>query len=455
MASDRYIDFVNSDLGRKLVGAVGLPAPARLERWQAGRLRPVEGALLLSTGPLAERVSAFAPRLTDVLFSAGGEVTGENTGAHLWNAEQNAKIKAVVFDASALLHTSQLSQLREFFQPILRHLDNSAHVVILARTPEAQSDPLAASTQQAIEGFSRSLAKEMRNGGTVQLLQVETGAEDQLEGALRFFLSPKSAFISGQVIRLSACHQQVQDWTRPLAGRKALVTGAARGIGAAIAETLARDGAEVVLLDVPQAKSDLDALAARLGGQALVLDICAPDAAAQLIEHLPGGLDIAVHNAGITRDKTLANMPADFWDSVLNVNLNAPQVLTQALIDSGTLHENGSVILLASISGLAGNRGQTNYTTSKAGLIGYARAMAPTLKARGISINAVAPGFIETSMTAHMPFALREAGRRMSSLGQGGQPQDVAEAVAWLGQPGSGAMSGQVLRVCGQSVLGA
>jgi 3-oxoacyl-[acyl-carrier protein] reductase len=451
MASDRYIDFVNSDLGRKLVGAVGLPAPARLERWQAGRLRPLEGALLLSTGPLAERVSNFAPRLTDVLLSAGGEVTG----AHPWTAEQNAKIKAVVFDASALLHTSQLSQLREFFQPVLRHLDNSAHVVILSRAPEVQSDPLAASTQQAIEGFSRSLAKEMRNGGTVQLLQVEDGAEDQLEGALRFFLSPKSAFISGQVIRLSACHQQVQDWTRPLVGRKALVTGAARGIGAAIAETLARDGAEVVLLDVPQAKSDLDALAARLGGQALVLDICAPDAAAQLIEHLPGGLDIVVHNAGITRDKTLANMPGDFWDSVLDVNLNAPQVLTQALIDSGALHENGSVILLASISGLAGNRGQTNYTTSKAGLIGYARAMAPALKTRGISINAVAPGFIETSMTAHMPFALREAGRRMSSLGQGGQPQDVAEAVAWLGQPGSGAMSGQVLRVCGQSVLGA
>lgn len=451
MASDRYIDFVNSDLGRKLVGAVGLPAPARLERWQAGRLRPVEGALLLSTGPLAERVSAFAPRLTDVLLSAGGEITG----AHPWNAEQSAKIKAVVFDASTLLLTVQLSQLRDFFQPILRHLDNSAHIVILARAPDAQADPLAASTQQAIEGFSRSLAKEMRNGGTVQLLQIEDGAEEQLEGALRFFLSPKSAFISGQVIRLRACAQQVQDWTRPLAGRKALVTGAARGIGAAIAETLARDGAEVVLLDVPQAKSDLDALAARLGGQALVLDICAPDAAAQLIEHLPGGLDIVVHNAGITRDKTLANMPQDFWDSVLNVNLNAPQILTQALIDSGALHDNGSVILLASISGLAGNRGQTNYTTSKAGLIGYARAMAPTLKARGISINAVAPGFIETSMTAHMPFALREAGRRMSSLGQGGQPQDVAEAVAWLGQPGSGAVSGQVLRVCGQSVLGA
>jgi 3-oxoacyl-[acyl-carrier protein] reductase len=451
MASDRYIDFANSDIGRRLVGAVGLPAPARLERWQAGRLRPVEGALLLSGGPLAERVSKFAPRMTDLLFSFASDVSG----AHPWTPEQGSKIKAVVFDASRLLHTSQLSELRDFFQPVIRHLENSAHIVILARAPDAQIDALAASTQQAIEGFSRSLAKEMRNGGTVQLLQVEDGAEDQLEGALRFFLSPKSAFISGQVIRIRASAAHVQDWSRPLAGRKALVTGAARGIGAAIAETLARDGADVVLLDVPQAKSDLDALAARLGGQPLVLDICAPDAAAQLIEHLPDGLDILVHNAGITRDKTLANMTADFWDSVLNVNLNAPQVLTQALIDAGTLRDNGSVILMASISGLAGNRGQTNYTTSKAGLIGLARALAPSLKERGISINAVAPGFIETSMTAHMPFALREAGRRMSSLGQGGLPQDVAEAVAWLGQPCSGSVSGQVLRVCGQSVIGA
>ncbi|TDV65823.1 3-oxoacyl-ACP reductase [Pseudomonas sp. LP_7_YM] len=451
MASDRYIDFANSDIGRRLIGAVGLPAPARLERWQAGRLRPVEGALLLSAGPLAELVNGFAPRMTDLLFGFSAEVSD----AHPWTADQGSKIKAVVFDASPLMHTSQLGQLHDFFHPVLRHLEHSAHIVILARAPDTLSDPLAASTQQAIEGFSRSLAKEMRNGGTVQLLQVEEGAEDQLEGALRFFLSPKSAFISGQVIRLSACAVKVQDWSRPLAGRKALVTGAARGIGAAIAETLARDGAEVVLLDVPQAKSDLEALAARLGGQPLVLDICAPDAAAQLIEHIPGGLDIVVHNAGITRDKTLANMTEEFWNSVLNVNLNAPQGLTQALIDAGALHDNGSVILMASISGLAGNRGQTNYATSKAGLIGLARALAPSLKERGISINAVAPGFIETSMTAHMPFALREGGRRMSSLGQGGLPQDVAEAVAWLGQPGTGSVSGQVLRVCGQSLIGA
>ncbi|EPJ85758.1 MULTISPECIES: 3-oxoacyl-ACP reductase [Pseudomonas] len=451
MSSDRYIDFANSDIGRRLVGAIGLPKPVRLERWQAGRLRPVEGTLLISAGPLADHVRLFAQRLTDSLYSFGSEIPGATN----WVADQGPKLKAVVFDASTFSQIDHLKQLREFFQPLLRGLDNSAHVLILGHAPASLKDPIAAATQQALEGFSRSLAKEMRNGGTVQLLQVDNGAEEQLEGAFRFFLSPKSAFISGQVIRLRRCATEVQDWSRPLAGRTALVTGAARGIGAAIAETLARDGAQVVLLDVPQAKADLEALAARLGGRALTVDICAEDAASQLIEHLPDGLDILVHNAGITRDKTLANMPADFWDSVLAVNFNAPQVLTQALVDSGTLRDNARVILMSSTTGLAGNRGQTNYAASKAGLIGLARAMAPSLHERGISINAVAPGFIETKMTADMPFALREAGRRMSSLGQGGLPQDVAEAVAWLAQPGSGAVSGQVLRVCGQSVIGA
>ena len=449
--SDRYIDFANSALGHRLVGALGLPSPVRLERWQAGRLRPIEGALLLGGGPLVAPIAAFAHKLTDAVYSYASDAAP----AQAWIPGHGPRLKAVVFDASALTSVEQLKQLREFFQPLLRNLDNSAHLVLLGRAPQSLDEPFAASAQRALEGFARSLAKELRNGATLQLLYVGAGAESQLEGALRFFLSPKSAYVSGQVVRLQACATQVQDWSRPLAGRKALVTGAARGIGAAIAETLARDGAHVVLLDVPQARADLDALAARLGGRSVALDICAADAGAQLIEQLPDGIDIVVHNAGITRDKTLANMTPEFWNAVLAVNLQAPQTLTQALLDSGTLADNGRVILLASISGIAGNRGQTNYAASKAGLIGLAEAWAPLLHGRGISINAVAPGFIETQMTAHIPFALREAGRRMSSLGQGGLPQDVAEAVAWLAQPGSGAVSGQALRVCGQSVLGA
>ncbi|WP_312156068.1 3-oxoacyl-ACP reductase, partial [Pseudomonas sp.] len=402
-------------------------------------------------GPLANQLEAIAPRLTDELYS----FAGNDLQAPAWVAGLGPKLKAVVFDASHLSDSDQLSQLREFFQPLLRSLAPCAHVVILGRAPERIDDPLASVAQRALEGFSRSLGKELRNGATAQLLYVSPQAEDQLEGALRFFLSPKSAFVSGQVLRLEACASQVQDWTRPLAGRRALVTGAARGIGASIAETLARDGADVVLLDVPQAQKDLDGLAARLGGRALALDICANDAAAQLIEALPDGIDIVVHNAGITRDKTLANMTPEYWDAVMAVNLKAPQVLTQALFDAGTLGEQARITLLASVSGIAGNRGQANYAASKAGLIGFAQAWAPKLAERGASINAVAPGFIETHMTAAMPMGLREAGRRLSSLGQGGRPQDVAEAIAWLSQPGSGAVNGQVLRVCGQALMGA
>lgn len=370
-------------------------------------------------------------------------------------AEHGPKLKALIFDASDLTSFEQLLELRNFFQPAFKGLGKCPRVVILARAPESLKDPVAASVQRSLEGFSRSLGKEIRRGGSVQLIYVGKGAEEQLEGALRFFLSPKSAYVSGQVLRLSPCAAQVSDWSRPLAGKIALVTGASRGIGAAISETLARDGAKVVLLDVPQAKDALDALAARLGGQALALDICAVDAGAQLVAALGEGVDIVIHNAGITRDKTLKNMSEALWDSVINVNLRAPQVLTQALLDAGKLHDNGRVVLLASISGIAGNMGQSNYAVSKAGLIGLAAAWAPILGKRGITLNAIAPGFIETQMTAAIPLGIREAGRRMNSMSQGGQPQDVAEAAAWFAQPTSGCVTGQVLRVCGQSLLGA
>lgn len=450
--SDRYLNFANTPAGRRLVGALGLPAPLPLERWVAGRNRPLEGALLIGgEGDLGAAVAGFANRLTDQQFAP----RDEQFGLPRWTAEHGPKLKGLVFDASSLARFEELDALRRFFQPALKNLDRCPHVVVLGRAPQTLDDPQASSVQRALEGFTRSLAKEIRRGGTVQLLHVDQGAESQLEGALRFLLSPKSAYISAQVLRLQPCTQLVSDWTRPLAGKTALVTGASRGIGAAIAETLARDGAEVLLLDVPPAKDALEALAARLGGRSLAVDICAEEAAARLVEALPGGVDIVVHNAGITRDKTLAKMSEGLWESVIDVNLRAPQQLTEALLAAGTLRDHGRVVLIASLSGIAGNVGQTNYATSKAGLIGLAQSWAPTLAARGISINAVAPGFIETGMTAAIPFTIREAGRRMNSMNQGGLPQDVAEAVAWFAQPGSGAVSGQVLRVCGQSLLGA
>jgi 3-oxoacyl-[acyl-carrier protein] reductase len=149
-------------------------------------------------------------------------------------------------------------------------------------------------------------------------------------------------------------------------------------------------------------------------------------------------------------------MPADRWATVLDVNLASVLTTTDALLQSGTLSRGGRIVATASIAGLAGNAGQTNYAASKAGIAGLTRSLAPkALAEHGVTVNAVAPGFIETKMTAAVPLFIREAGRRMNSLGQGGLPVDVAETTAWLAHPASGAVNGQVVRVCGQSLLGA
>ncbi len=164
---------------------------------------------------------------------------------------------------------------------------------------------------------------------------------------------------------------------------------------------------------------------------------------------------MVVHNAGITRDKLLANMGPDRFSSVLAVNVGAPLRVTAALLDAGLLGDAPRVVCLASTSGIAGNRGQTNYAASKAGVIGMVRAQAPLLAAAGGTVNAVAPGFIETEMTARIPALTRQVARRLNSLQQGGLPADVAEAIAFLASPQAGGINGEVLRVCGQNLVGA
>jgi 3-oxoacyl-[acyl-carrier protein] reductase len=337
--------------------------------------------------------------------------------------------------------------------PVVRSVAASGRIVVLG-APLSAEDHHQAAAQQALEGFTRSLGKEVGRGRTVNLVRLSDASA--AESTLRFLLSPKSAYISGQVIEVGPAQEADVDWSQPLAGRTALVTGGARGIGAAVAETLARDGARVVVLDVPGASADAERLAARLGGSALALDITAADAGERIARALPDGLDVLVHNAGITRDRRLVNMPAERWSSVLDVNLASVLRTTDALLERGTLRRGGRIVATASIAGLAGNAGQTNYGASKAGVVGLVRSLAPrALAEHGVTVNAVAPGFIETKMTAAIPLFIREAGRRMNSLGQGGLPVDVAETTAWLANPASGAVNGQVVRVCGQSLLGA
>ncbi len=243
-----------------------------------------------------------------------------------------------------------------------------------------------------------------------------------------------------------------------IAGKRALVTGSTAGIGAATAARSAGEGAHGRAVDGPAAGDALARVANAAGGTALQLDITAPDAAERLLGHVAerhGHLDVLVHNAGITRDKLLANMTRDRWDAVLAVNLRAQLAVNAALLGGEVLSDTGRIVCVASTSGIAGNRGQTNYAASKAGVIGMVRALAPRLRDRGATINAIAPGFIETEMTARMPLGTREAGRRINSLRQGGLPVDVAETAAWLGQAASGGVTGQVVRVCGQSLVGA
>jgi 3-oxoacyl-[acyl-carrier protein] reductase len=195
-----------------------------------------------------------------------------------------------------------------------------------------------------------------------------------------------------------------------------------------------------------------------LGGSSLTVDITGAEAPATIADELErahGGIDVVVHNAGVTRDKTIVGMPEELWRMVLDINLSSQERIDDELLARDLIHRNGRVVSVSSISGIAGNSGQSNYSTSKAGVIGMVQALAPELVSRAITINAVAPGFIETQMTAEMPFAVREAGRRMNSMAQGGLPVDVAETIAWFAAPDSAGVSGNVVRVCGQSLLGA
>ncbi|WP_329571385.1 3-oxoacyl-ACP reductase [Streptomyces sp. NBC_01361] len=436
--ADRYLNFTGTAPGRFLTRRLGLPQPAQLHRWTPER-PALDGPLLhLTAGE-----SVHTAELAGLLARTGLAVRAA--------AERPA---AIVLDATAVTDIPTLAEVHAALHPVARSVASSGRIVVLG-SPLSRDDHHQAAAQQALEGFVRSLGKETGRGRTVTLVRVE-GPVAAAESTLRFLLSPKSAYVSGQVIEVAAGDTTAPaDWARPLAGRTALVTGAARGIGEAVAEVLARDGARLILLDVPSAQADLEALAARLDATALPLDITSPDAAERIADAVPA-LDTLVHNAGITRDRTLAKMPADRWATVLDVNLASVLTTTDALLKSGTLSHGGRIVATASIAGLAGNAGQTNYAASKAGIAGLTRALAPkALAEHGVTVNAVAPGFIETKMTAAVPLFIREAGRRMNSLGQGGLPVDVAETTAWFAHPASGAVNGQVVRVCGQSLLGA
>jgi 3-oxoacyl-[acyl-carrier protein] reductase len=450
VATDLLTQVANSMPGSFLAKQLGIPQPELLRRYRAEE-PPLSGSLLIGgEGRVVEPLrSALAEDYELVRNNIGGRWADSFGG--------------IVFDATGISEPGGLTALYEFFAPLLRNVGHCARVVVVGTTPDQTGSVDEHIAQRALEGFTRSLAKEMRHGATVQLVYLTPDAKPAatgLESTMRFILSAKSAYVDGQVFYVGAADSSPPaDWDKPLDGKVAIVTGAARGIGATIAQVFARDGARVVAVDVEAAADPLTETAAKVGGTALTLDVTADDALDKVTEHLRdhhgGRADILVNNAGITRDKLLANMDDSRWNSVIAVNLLAPQRLTQGLVDAGVIGEGGRVIGLSSMAGIAGNRGQTNYATSKAGMIGITQALAPVLYEKGITINAVAPGFIETKMTEAIPFATREVGRRLNSLYQGGQPVDVAETIAYFANPASNAVTGNVIRVCGQAMLGA
>ncbi|ALX04922.1 MULTISPECIES: 3-oxoacyl-ACP reductase [Aeromicrobium] len=446
--SDRYQDLAHNPIGKFLVKNLGLPNPPYLERYEGGPL--VQGSVLTGSATQGD----VAKAVTAALKALKVEATGVPA--------QGKRYKGLVFDATGIADAAGLVALQQFFTPVLRQLQGSGRVVVVGTVPEEAGSEGARVAQRALEGFTRSLAKEVGGGSTANLVYLAPGAETSLASTLGFFLSPKSAYVSGQVVRIGTTGitsvTDPVDLEKPLAGKVALVTGASRGLGEADMRTLARDGATVIGLDVPPLEADLKALADELGGGYIVGDITAEDAPATIAAYVKenyGAVDVVVHNAGITRDKRLRNMKPENWQLVVDISVGAPQRITDELLAQGLINEGGTVIGIASIAGIAGNNGQTNYASAKAGVIGWIQALAERVAGDGITANVVAPGFMETEMVKTIPLGIREAGRRMNSMSQGGQPVDVAEAIAWFANPGSGAVSGNVLGVNGQMLLGA
>lgn len=446
--SDKYIDLVNGGPLTGVAKQLGLPQPPVLRRYEAGQpLLENNIVLLVGDGP-------DLPKVTDILTGWGLDV---RTGV-----APDQKVGAIVAVFTDITRPQQFQEpVLEMNKSFKRLAKNGRFVTLSRPFGEHIDDPATNSARAGVEGLVRSLGQEVRGGATANgiLINDDVAADAVgVQAALRFFLSSRSAFVDGQFLVVDSERGELpENWEKPLAGQVAAVTGAARGIGKAIAETLHNDGAEVIVIDVPAAGENLAKVANALGGLALQQDITAEDAGAKIAEAAQrkyGRLDIVVHNAGITRDKLFANMDDAKWGSVIAVNIESQLKMNEQLLASPVFQDHPRIISMSSTSGIAGNRGQTNYAVTKAGVIGMVQATTKQAAEFGGTANAIAPGFIETEMTAAIPFATRNVARRLNSLLQGGLPEDVAQGVAFFASPAAEGLSGQVLRVCGQNKVG-
>lgn len=469
--SDVFLQISGNPRAKKMASQLGLPIPQVLKRsGKPWAKQPLEGKTVVvgGAGNLHETIADTLARAganvgaVDGLgkFYAGPAEAFARPLIDLDGDEAPKKVHGLVFDATFVKNPDDLRHVYDFFHARIRSVGKCGRVVVFGQIPEEMKKPEAQASNRALEGFVKSVSKEIgRNGATATMVYVGTGAESRVAGLLRWLLTERSAYLTGQpfTVTKTAVEPDKTPYVRPLEGKVALVTGAARGIGAATAKTLAREGAHVVCLDLPSDDEPLSLVAKEVGGSVLHCDLSEPDAPETIASHLKkhhGGVDIVVHNAGVTRDKTLGNMKEEAWDLTLAVNLRAIIATTQRLLD-GVFRKNGRIVCLSSIAGIAGNFGQTNYAATKAGVIGFVQGLAPTVAKQGITINAVAPGFVETRMTAAIPFMTRNVGRRFCTLSQSGLPSDIAEAITFFSSPGAFGLTGNTVRVCGGNLLGA
>lgn len=474
-------------LSNKLFSLLGFPEPLPLKRSNDTNALPNKVLLVSARGQNSGGEYK------------GGECTGKQINADIHQSLSQLKIHVIaphddlsaksietlVVDTTDFIDESSYQNLFETLQSRLHYLADNARVLFITNSSSYQSPPAAHIDQinqdkdakeknieictfnQALIGFTKSLAKEIgRKGSTANIIcldnRLESHNSDDISNALMnpiaFLLSAKSAFVSGQKITLNLKNTFLQQLSSNTNKQKiALVTGAAQGIGAAIANKLAFEGYLVIGVDIEPMSTQLTETMKAIKGESFILDVSSQKAGEQLatLAKKHSGFDLIVHNAGITRDKTLAKMPEHFWKQTLNINLFSVMRINKTLINNKCINTGGSIVCLSSMNGIAGQGGQTNYACSKAGIIGYVASISDSLLKDNITINAVAPGFIETQMTQTMPFFTREMGRRMNALGQGGQPIDVAETVAFLGKGANLAISGQTIRVCGLNIIGA
>lgn len=429
-------------LARRLIARLPLPiaTPVDLRRaWGRPMQHPLAAKRAVVVGSDDDAVVV----LSDALRTAAASVydTPQDAGADI-------AIVAVPGDAPADSLVTWARQFGSTLRGVAKH--GRVIVVVRASGPTLVTD--------AVHGFVRSLGRETgRRAVTVHAVVSPT--PQTAASVVVFLASERAAYLSGQTITLRGGQGPSTDRPHP---EVAVVTGAARGIGAAIARCLADAGYRVMVADVASQSEVARRLVDALGGEAAGMmfqpcDVRDPAAVSSMLEKARtlspvGCIDVIVNNAGITRDRTFGRMSDAEWSDVLEVDLTSLVNVTRSALPR--MCDGGRIVNVSSVTGLAGNFGQTNYAMAKGGVIGFTRELAVEVEPRKIAVTAVAPGLIDTAMTAKIPLINREVAKQMTSLAQAGQPEDVAMAVEFLARREAWPLRGQTMRVDGGMFFG-